>query len=378
MQPHDGDYADWPLPLSQHESSFPLFPLSPIDTQHTPRSPHSLPSSLALFQWPTQLDVASPLDPANVVVEAAAVVLSSSSSSSTAQRPSRLRHRHADVLRRRREASAVERLQLLTEQRPQVEEEKKEEVEVVQEGRPGKRKQRDRAGVLHDAADELQRLREQLAEARAREEAQRRRVEQLRAMSSLCRMDSRRALHGVALLRSRMCLVMLSQSGVLLDVSERVVELTGWQRSRLQGSTIGRHDSPPQAEHACPLWVQVTQQPHAAPSLRFLPQYPASKEQLRRLTSGTAHRVEMAFRMWKASGQPFEVACTAWQVDFGDTDGDDELLRRHHVLAWALDDCQLMPMPDIPLPSTLYPPSVCEPPSTLSASSLRAELSRAR
>ena len=235
----------------------------------------------------------------------------------------------------------MERLQRLTEQ-PQLPA-AEGEAESGQGRSSVKRKQRERAAVLHDAADELQRLRAEVSELRAGEEAQRRRVDELSSAACLCQMDGRRSLHALALLRSRMCLLLMSQRGVVLDVSERVVELTGWQRRQLQGSAIGRYDAPPKPSEVCPLWVRVVQQqPHAAPSLHFLPQYPASKQQLSRLSSGAVHRVEMAFRMWNVSGRTFEAACTAWHVDFGETDERGQL-RGHCVVAWALDDSQPLP-----------------------------------
>ena len=248
-------------------------------------------------------------------------------------RPIRLRHRKTDVLRRQREASAVKRLQQLTEEQRQ-----------GQDGNTAATRERDKASVLHDAADELLRLRAELAAARAREEAQWRRADRLAGIAGIRWLDERHTLHGMLLLHTRMCLMLVSKSGLLLDISERVVELTGWQPQRLKGSTVGREDGPHiEVNEACPLWVRALPTTSSqSRSFYRLPQYAASKRQLNAVFEGHEKRAEVPFRMWLASGRIVEAPCTAWQTDFG-VRGEQNELAHHVVMMWPMDDCLEVP-----------------------------------
>lgn len=230
----------------------------------------------------------------------------------------------------------------------------------------GKYWEKDKASVLHDAADELERLHAELAEAKAGEEVQRRRAEQLSAVACMCRMDARRTLHGLALLRSRICVVLLSERGVLLDVSERVLEGTGWQRECLEGSSVGRENEPaPKSSEVCPLWIRVP--PLTTLSLQYLKQYPASKKRLNALLAGDKQRMELQIRMWTASGQTVEAACTAWRVDFGESDAQGSM-QNHVVFTWALDDCLEVAFPCASFHNNSSSPSNSSPHPTSSIS----------
>ena len=193
---------------------------------------------------------------------------------------------------------------------------------------------RDKASVLHDAADELQRLRAELVAARAREERQR--VE-LSSLACICRLDGLRTLHGSSLLRSRLCVVLLSEARVLLDVSEALVESTGWPRSRLQGSRLGREGDKQlvTADEACPLWVQYS---HAHDKLTHLGQYPSTKAAVRELFAGHMQRVDVPFRVYTADGRTVEMPCLIWQANSGQVD-EQGCLHCHVVITWAMDDC---------------------------------------
>jgi hypothetical protein len=132
----------------------------------------------------------------------------------------------------------------------------------------------------------------------------------------------------------------LSEERVLLEVSEAVVESTGWPRRLLQGSAVGREDGPRvSAEVACPLWVQHQS---TSPSLKYLKQYPATKLGLRGLFSGEQRKAELTFRMWMADGRVLEIACTAWQTEASESDAQGS--SQHHVaLTWAMEEGSEVP-----------------------------------
>ena len=223
---------------------------------------------------------------------------------------------------------------------------------------------RDRASVLHDAADELERLRAQLAEVRARE--QRRRAEVVAVFAALGHLDAvtARSLYhcpsSLSLARSpssRLCVALISDTSgerVLSDVSEAVAESTGWQRQRLLSSpSIGRMGGPPvPADLACPLFIRYepTQSAQATTSPKHLQQYPASKRALVALFAGEQRKAELTFRMWTADGRVVEAECTVWQMHWGEASGEGsaqqphgDRRQRHVALTWAMDDCLEVP-----------------------------------